>query len=169
MQARATETPLLRLVRPPAAKAFAKAPAQVPKPSADPEHLPRVPSESPLTATDPRWVFAVRVLYTLQGGKAAILRPKERRYLLHLAGYLHLRPFDANLIIAVVQDAVRTGEAASLRARLGPEVAERLALMNAVRPGAEPSPRQSPTRLLLASGLLAAVLLLGAIRWLVGA
>lgn len=85
---------------------------------------------SSLSATDARWVFATFVDREIEGGNAAILRPERRRKLLAEAGAIGLRPFDANLIIAIVQDARRTGEPG---ARIG--MPERLAL---VRP---PSPR----------------------------
>lgn len=87
---------------------------------------------SSLSATDARWVFAAFVDREIEGGNAAILRPERRRRLLAAAGAIGLRPFDANLIIAIVQDARRAGEPA---ARIG--MHERLAL---VRP---PSPREA--------------------------
>lgn len=84
---------------------------------------------------DPRWQLAVRTNYLLDGGRAALLTPERRRAVLDLAETLGLRAFDANLIIAVVQDSRRTtGEG------LTPETRQRLAL---IRPGANPD-RRSP-------------------------
>ncbi len=74
------------------------------------------------SAFDPRWVLAVRVNYALDGGRAAILDPQSRAVLIDLAKLLGLRPFDANLIIAIVQDSKRqTGDGLTpdTRARLG--------------------------------------------------
>lgn len=63
-----------------------------------------------LSAIDPRWVFAVQVARSVEGGRAAILDPQRRQKLVAMAAGMGLRPFDANLIIAVVQDGVRSGE-----------------------------------------------------------
>ena len=45
----------------------------------------------------------------LQGGRAAILPPESRRYLVSLGKDINLRPFDSNLVIALVQAAARAG------------------------------------------------------------
>jgi hypothetical protein len=119
-----------------------------------------------LEPTDPRWVLAVRVAYMIQGGRAAILRPADRRHLHRLASYMGVRPFDANLVIAIVQDAARSGDASSARVRLGPEVAERLAMLHQ---GVEPTTSErpaSPMALLLASSGVAAILSAVAIWWI---
>ena len=55
-------------------------------------------------------LFALRVGQALDGGRAAVLTPENRRRLLATAQRLGLRPFDANLAIAVMQDGVRRGE-----------------------------------------------------------
>lgn len=81
------------------------------------------PSDGP-PADDPRWVFAARAAIALRGGQAAILSPDKRRSLERLAGRMGLRPFDAALVIAIVQDAARRGESWADR---GP--AARLALV----------------------------------------
>lgn len=60
-----------------------------------------------LLSDDARWVFAVRVKRELQGGRAAIIAPESRKRLLRLANRLGLRNFDANLVIAIVQDDAR--------------------------------------------------------------
>lgn len=62
-----------------------------------------------LSALDPRWALAVRTNSMLQGGRAAVLPPESRRFLVGLGKDINLRPFDANLIIAIVQDAARAG------------------------------------------------------------
>ncbi len=60
-----------------------------------------------LLSDDARWVFAVRVRREIQGGRAAIVAPESRKRLLKLAHRLGLRDFDANLVIAIVQDDAR--------------------------------------------------------------
>lgn len=64
---------------------------------------------SRLTEDDARWIFAQRVQGALQGGRAAILPPSTRQELVSSAVRAGLRPFDANLVIAIVQDDVRSG------------------------------------------------------------
>gem|GEM_PF-6657509 len=63
-----------------------------------------------LSAADARVIFATQVQDCLEGGRAAILRPQRREELLALSHRMGFRPFDANLIIALVQDAARRGE-----------------------------------------------------------
>lgn len=58
--------------------------------------------------TDPRWVLAVRVAESLQGD---VLVPEKREVLLKLGRMMGLSPFDANLVIAIVQDQARRGYA----------------------------------------------------------
>ena len=80
-----------------------------PTPGAIPGAIPgaQPPIGQPLTqATDPRWVLAVRVAEALEG---PILRPEKRERLLRLARVMGLRSFDANLVIAIVQDQARRG------------------------------------------------------------
>ncbi len=55
----------------------------------------------------------MRTTMSLQGGRAAILRPDDRRSLVTQAARMGLRPFDAALVIAIAQDAARSGEALS--------------------------------------------------------
>ncbi|MDP1661767.1 MAG: hypothetical protein Q8L55_07610 [Phycisphaerales bacterium] len=62
-----------------------------------------------MSALDPRWALAVRTSSMLQGGRAAILPPESRRFLVKLGKDINLRPFDSNLVIAIVQDAARAG------------------------------------------------------------
>lgn len=61
-----------------------------------------------LSGDDARWIFAQQVRHTLEGGRAAILPPSRRRQLIDSATRQGMRPFDANLVIAIVQDDVRT-------------------------------------------------------------
>lgn len=60
-----------------------------------------------LDPTDPRWKFALETQQALQG---AVLSFEDRRQLLSLAQRTGIRAFDANLIIALVQDRARRGE-----------------------------------------------------------
>ncbi|MHB1157653.1 MAG: hypothetical protein ACYC26_12565 [Phycisphaerales bacterium] len=66
---------------------------------------PSVPS-SLFPATDPRWVLAVRVRQAMQG---PMLPPEHRDRLLKIGRLLGLTPFEANLVIAIVQDQSRQG------------------------------------------------------------
>ena len=84
---------------------------------------------SAIDALDARWVFACRVATSLEGGRAAILRPESRDRLLTQASRMGLRPFDANLVIAIVQDSARCGEEP-----LGLATAERLPLIRKAHP-----------------------------------
>ena len=59
-----------------------------------------------LDPTDPRWVLAVRAYSQLQG---TALTFDRRQRLLRTADGLGVRPFDANMIIAIVQDHARRG------------------------------------------------------------
>jgi hypothetical protein len=95
-----------------------------------------------MSALDPRWALAVRASSLLQGGRSAILPPESRRLLVSIGRDLSLRPFDANLIIAVVQDAARTGQDP-----LGADARTRLKMV--------PEPKQAQDPALL--------------RWMIGA
>lgn len=123
---------------------------------------------------DARWVFAAKVGQTLQGGRLAALPADRRQKLIRLATKMGLRAFDANLVIAIVQDAVRTGKQAPGH---GPSdgVTGRLAMIRTPEqsgPGAggTEATSQPPLWLLIAlSGgvaILSATMLLG---WLLGA
>jgi hypothetical protein len=59
---------------------------------------------------DARWELARQVQQSVEGGRAAIIRPEVRRRLVAAGTGRGLRPFDANLVIAVVQDGARRGE-----------------------------------------------------------
>lgn len=124
-----------------------------------------------LLGDDARWVFAVRVRREVQGGHAAIVTPESRKRLLKLAHRLGLRDFDANLVIAIVQDDART-HGGTLPV---PSDAVRGPL-NLVRPAETPRTRfdwrADHIRALApfaASLALAAVFCVAAVRWLLQA
>ena len=111
-----------------------------------------------IDALDARWVFACRVASSLEGGKAAILRPEARDRLLSQASRLGLRQFDANLVIAIVQDSARCGEDA-----LGLATAERLPL---IRKPHTPSPVTLPVWARLGISMAVGVVLAATmVRW----
>lgn len=58
--------------------------------------------------TDPRWVLAIRTSESLQG---TILGPEKRERLVKIGKMMGLTAFDANLVIAIVQDQARRGYA----------------------------------------------------------
>lgn len=60
-----------------------------------------------LEPTDPRWVLAAKTYAHLQG---TTLTPERRERLVQTGKRLGLRPFDANVVIAIVQDHARRGE-----------------------------------------------------------
>jgi hypothetical protein len=96
----------------------------------------------------------------LEGGRTALLTPDRRRRLVTLATKMGLRPFDAALIIAIVQDAARAGEP------LTGEAQDRLAM---IRPAREPvSETFDIGILLLLSGFLGAFLFSAMRVWLLG-
>lgn len=64
-----------------------------------------VPAPS-LTATDPRWVLAVKTADVMQG---PILPLEQRDRLIRLGKSMGLTAFDANLVLAIVQDQARRG------------------------------------------------------------
>ncbi|MEE9403489.1 MAG: hypothetical protein V3V20_01235 [Algisphaera sp.] len=59
-------------------------------------------------ATDPRWILAVRAAESLDG---STLPSASRDRLIRLGKAMRLMPFDANLILAIVQDQARRGYA----------------------------------------------------------
>jgi hypothetical protein len=110
---------------------------------------------STLSPHDARWRLAVDVAGSLEGGRAAMLTPEKRRRLLARAGDLGLRPFDANLVLAVVQDAAMEGRS------LSPETQTRLLM---VRP-ADPALLSSHGRKFVAALILAAAMMMGVVVW----
>lgn len=83
-------------------------------------------ASSQLSVDDLRDLFSARVVGALDGGRAAILRPQVRRDLVAAGVALGMRPFEANLVIALVQDSARRG--------VGPEHAIARAHLVQVRP-----------------------------------
>lgn len=67
-------------------------------------------SAAGLTPVDARALLGEATAAALDGGRAAILSPERRRRLVAMGERLGVRAFDANLVIAVVQDRVRRGE-----------------------------------------------------------
>ena len=63
-------------------------------------------SNQSLEPTDPRWVLAAHTHSQLQG---TTLTPERRKRLLCVADLLGVRPFEANVIVAIVQDHARQG------------------------------------------------------------
>ncbi len=61
-----------------------------------------------LDPRDPRWLVAIETSSQLSG---SLLTFERRRKVLAFAQKMGVRPFDANLIIAAVQDRARRGEA----------------------------------------------------------
>jgi hypothetical protein len=112
-----------------------------------------------VAAVDPRWVLAVRAAGLIEGGRAALLSQEGRHRLHTLASRLQLRPFDAALVIAIVQDAARAGEDP-----LGRQAQSRLSLVGAGANVREPS----PAVLMLVSAVLAALFLATMAWWLAG-
>lgn len=99
--------PGMRLVRPepeevqtsmPRAEGFATTVASKPQPV----------SATITDPTDPRWVLALRTAESLQG---TILGPEKRDRLVKIGKMMGLTAFDANLVIAIVQDQARRGYA----------------------------------------------------------
>jgi hypothetical protein len=107
---------------------------------------------------DVRWELAREVEGSIEGGKAAIIRPEVRRRLVSTATERGLRPFDANLVIAIVQDGARRGE------HLDEGVAGRLAFVGA----AETELPRRYVSLLVAAVALGAALFVAVVAWLTG-
>lgn len=97
--------PHLRLHRAPSdwpmQQSFQPAPAQ-------PTVIPAAPGAEhfQLKADDPRWILALETRAKLQG---ALLSPADRQRLLEEGLQLGLTVFDANLILAIIQDQARRG------------------------------------------------------------
>ncbi|HHN78372.1 MAG TPA: hypothetical protein ENK11_06855 [Phycisphaerales bacterium] len=114
-----------------------------------------------MSRNDPRWVFAARVASQLEGGQAAVLRPERRERLVKTARLLGLRPFDAALVIALVQDAARRGEARPGYPALTRDVLSRLETIP--KPVVDTTPpvwlNRLATACLIATGLVAMAIL----------
>lgn len=114
----------------------------------------------PTDPADPRWVFAVRVAQQLDGGRAAILCFEKRKRLHHTAKRLGLRPFDAGLVIAIVQDAARTGRP------LGPATTDRLSLVGMGRAPSDPD--AGGTGVIVWAGVLGTAFFALGVAWITG-
>jgi hypothetical protein len=99
--------PLLRLVFPDAGPTLGQADARR---AVEQETRAAAATTQAISQEDVRRLFAMQVSQSLEGGRAALLRPDSRRKLVNLATSAGLRPFDANLLIAIVQDSARRGE-----------------------------------------------------------
>lgn len=118
-----------------------------------------------LSPLDARWVFAVNVAREIElsaAPGAGVLSPERRRNLSRLATRLGLRPFDANLVIAIVQDGCRSGEGA-----LSSRVGERLTLVRGREGGPAMGGREFAAWL-LASACMAITIGLAMARWISG-
>lgn len=113
---------------------------------------------SVLSPFDARLIFAQQVEANLEGGRAAILRPQRRRELVTQARRLGLRPFDANLVIAIVQDAaVHTRGPTAVHDE--PNVRASLAMVRKAQPGTHDwTWRSMALSLAIATALLAALI-----------
>jgi len=115
----------------------------------------RLAAENPaLDPADPRWVLAVRTQSQLQG---TALTPERRARVMRTARMLGIRPFDANVIIAIVQDQARRGEHLS-------QAVPTLAMLS--RPKRPVSTAAAVFRWIAALGAAAAATIL-LIRWLI--
>lgn len=59
-----------------------------------------------LDPADPRWVLAAQTQSRLEG---SLLPPEQRERIERIATRMGVRPFEANLIMAIVQDQARRG------------------------------------------------------------
>jgi hypothetical protein len=122
-----------------------------------------------LSPSDARWMLAIKVSQRLDGGNLALLTPERRREIVSLATRIGLRQFDANLVIAIVQDGARSGEGV-----LSPGVAGRIGMVGGPSLGArkpetaERAWRRSWMWMLVAAALFGAVIWGALVRWLAG-
>lgn len=158
MSPRSAAIPALRLVNVLDARAHPPSPSSDAVVRARRQIAAENHSASSLSVDDARWAFAVTVSQSLQGGRTAALPPASRERLLNTATRMGMRPFDANLVIAIVQDGARSGEGS-----LAAPVAGRLML---VRPPATERPASIWPQVIVVAVLAAAI---GAalVRWVV--
>jgi hypothetical protein len=132
----------------------------LPERHARPQTDPAAPGA--IEPSDPRWVLAVEVARNLQGGRAAILTPERRARAMNFAREMGLRPFDASLVIAIVQDAARTN--ARPLGGMPADVHSRLSLVGApesVQPAATPSLWPA----VVSAGVLAVAIFSALVAW----
>jgi hypothetical protein len=117
-----------------------------------------------LTPSEAREILTARVSELIQGGRAAILTPEHRARAVRIARMLGVRDFDAQLVIAVVQDRARRGEIEINQTDLSPPEAYRTNF--GARRRLLPENGTIALLQIAAATLLAAALLLGAMNWL---
>lgn len=110
-----------------------------------------------MSRDDVRLVFAQRVAAHIEGGRAAILRPDVRKRLLVEGSAMGLRIFDANMIIAVAQDASQRGVPTDSHDVLG-----QLRFLGGVQQG------ESRLKLMFVAGLLATLIVGWLAAWIAG-
>lgn len=120
---------------------------------------------TPERGVDARRILALTTAQALEGGRAAILRPDRRRLLVSAAGRLGLRPFEANLVIAIVQDGARRGVSPADTATAG-----MIDMVPAAVPkdASQRAERAEVLRVCAIAVLLAAVTLVMLINWVGG-
>ncbi len=116
---------------------------------------------SGLSSEDVRALVYRAAAESIEGGAAAILRPEKRRAIVDLATSKGLRPFDANLVIAIAQDEARRGEGA--RTTATGDAAP--ALLGAIPPAARAREWTAGRILAIALGL-AIAMLGGFVSWM---
>jgi hypothetical protein len=107
-----------------------------------------------LQPNDPRWVLAVQTAAQLEGDQ---LSPEARKRIERTARLLGVRTFDANVIMAIVQDYARRKQPMTSSVQMLSMVEQRT-----------PERDHTLTRWVFALGL-AGLTALALIRWLVGA
>jgi hypothetical protein len=100
--------------------------------------------QNTLDPTDPRWAIACATRDALQG---SVLTYENRRKVMLLAQRVGIRPFDANLIVAIVQDRARRGEPIE-------DAADALSVI----PKPSARPRRAATAWIWAAAILVAIL-----------
>lgn len=117
-------------------------------------------AHAPAAEGDVRRIFALRAAQLLEGGRAGIMPPESRRMLVGEARRFGMRAFEANLIIAIVQDGARRGEApgASAMARV----------LDLIPATDQRSARQLLVQRIILAALMAAGMLALLIRWIDG-
>jgi hypothetical protein len=116
---------------------------------------------STLPAGDATRLFAMQVSESLEGGQSAILTPAKRHRLLRLGQRLGVRDFDANLVIAIVQDGARRGE--NIHNNL---TRDRLRLVSVTGAKRE---HASMVRMIVVAGAIAIGAVIGLVAWITSA
>jgi hypothetical protein len=117
-----------------------------------------------LRADDARAILAARVVQSLEGGRAAVLRPVVRKNLISAGAALGLRPFDTSLVIAIVQDRARAG--VSSASHSSPPADTRLNLVNAARGPYSPHTGRTIAWSVVSALALAAAVFTALVRWI---